>query len=208
MRIIKIPTYVMASNCFLLCGKEKAAVIDPSAKLEYITDALAEEKVSLAYILLTHGHFDHTKNIKTLHGLTGAPVCIHREDNEMLTDSVKNCFSLFNAGEQIAEDADLLLEDGDTVDLEGRPIKVLHTPGHSKGSVCYMTGDVIFTGDTLLAGTIGRYDFYGSDENALFASLRRLFALPGDLTVYPGHGEKTSLERERKYNPFINDIYR
>lgn len=208
MRIRKIPTYGMASNCYLLCGNESAVVIDPSAKLEYITDALAEENVRLAYILLTHGHFDHTKNVQPLHEITGAPVCIHHDDNEMMTDSVKNCFSLFNAGEQIAKDADILLQDGDALDFDGKSIKVIHTPGHSKGSVCFAIGDALFTGDTILYRTIGRYDFYGSDETKLFESLRKLFALTVNYTLYPGHGEKTDLESERKYNPFLKDIYK
>lgn len=206
MRIRKIPTYGMASNCYLLCGSESAAVIDPSAKLEYITDALSEENVKLTHILLTHGHFDHTKNLQLLRELTGAKVCIHREDNEMLGDSVKNCFSLFNEGEQTAPPADILLEDGDAVELDGKSVRVIHTPGHSKGSCCFAVGDVIFSGDTLLYRSIGRYDFYGSSDTALTESLKKLISLPGNYTLYPGHGEKTDLDSERKYNPYLKDI--
>ena len=107
MEVRRIPTYGMASNCYVISDGRESAVIDPSAKLEYITAALADAGTKLKYILLTHGHFDHTKSLTKLREATGAEVCVHADDDEMLSDSDKNAYSLFNAGTQDAESADI-----------------------------------------------------------------------------------------------------
>ena len=206
MEVRRIPTYGMASNCYVISDGRESAVVDPSAKLEYITAALADAGTELKYILLTHGHFDHTKTLTKLREATGAEVCVHADDDEMLSDSDKNAYSLFNVGTQNAESADILLHDGDRLKVGSATVTVIHTPGHSKGSVCYHTGRDLFTGDTLFLDSVGRTDFYGSSSEALSHSLKRLTDLPGDYTVYPGHGESTSLERERQHNPYLKCI--
>lgn len=148
MEVRRIPTYGMASNCYVISDGRESAVVDPSAKLEYITAALADAGTELKYILLTHGHFDHTKTLTKLREATGAEVCVHADDDEMLSDSDKNAYSLFNVGTQNAESADILLHDGDRLKVGSATVTVIHTPGHSKGSVCYQTGRDLFTGDT------------------------------------------------------------
>ncbi len=206
MEVRRIPTYGMASNCYVISDGRESAVVDPSAKLEYITAALADAGTELKYILLTHGHFDHTKTLTKLREATGAEVCVHADDDEMLSDSDKNAYSLFNVGTQNAESADILLHEGDRLKVGSATVTVIHTPGHSKGSVCYQTGRDLFTGDTLFLDSVGRTDFYGSSSEALSHSLKRLTDLPRDYTVYPGHGESTSLERERQHNPYLKCI--
>ena len=206
MKIITLPTFGHWSNCYLIASDGEAALIDASATLPHVRDALEATGSELKYILLTHGHYDHTKYVTQIKDGTGAKVCIHRDDNEMLSDSDKNCFTLFNVGEQVAEKADRLLDDGDKLKLGSEAIKVLHTPGHTKGSVCFLTGSVIFTGDTLFRDSVGRTDFYGGDETELYNSLRRLAALDGEYEIYPGHEGTTTLNVERKYNRYMRYI--
>lgn len=202
MKTEQIRTYGMASNCYIIADGGECAVIDPSAKPEYILEAAGENKIK--YIFLTHGHFDHTKYLVPLREITDSAVCIHAEDNEMLSDADKSAYNLFNSGTQDKATADILFHDGDSFSIGNSTVTVLHTPGHSKGSSCFMTECGIFTGDTLLSGSIGRYDFYGSSDAQLFDSLRRLVSLEGDYVLYPGHGEKTALNNERKNNPYLN----
>ena len=206
MKIISLPTFGHWSNSYLLISGSEAALIDPSSAPSHVTDSIAENGCELKYILLTHGHYDHTKYVAKVKELTGAKVCVHSLDAEMLGDSDKNCYKLFNDGEQIAPAADVLLEDGDELVLGGETVAVMHTPGHTKGSVCYLVGSVIFTGDTLFRGSVGRTDFYGGDERVLMDSLRRIFALDGEYTLYPGHESATTLNIERKFNPYLRYI--
>jgi glyoxylase-like metal-dependent hydrolase (beta-lactamase superfamily II) len=201
--MISLPTFGHWSNSYLIFSGKEAAIVDPSSAPSHVTDALEEYGCELKYILLTHGHYDHTKYVARVKDATGAKVCVHTLDGEMLGDSDKNCYRLFNDGEQIAPDADVLLSDGDVLPLGGESIKVLHTPGHTKGSVCYIVGDAIFTGDTLFRGSVGRTDFYGGDERELIRSLRRIAALEGEYTLYPGHEGATTLNIERKFNRFL-----
>ena len=206
MKIITLPTYGHWSNCYLIASGGEAALIDASATFSHVKDALAETESTLKYILLTHGHYDHTKYVTQIKEGSGAEVCIHKDDDEMLSDSDKNCFRLFNTGEQIAEKADRLLDDGDELSIGGETVQVLHTPGHTKGSVCYIAGGAIFTGDTLFRDSVGRTDFYGGDEDELISSLRRLAFLDGEYEIYPGHEGTTTLNIERKYNRFLRYI--
>ena len=206
MKIISLPTFGHWSNSYLIVSGTEAALVDPSAAPSHVTDALAENGCALRYILLTHGHYDHTKYVSQVKEATGAKVCVHSLDDEMLSDSDKNCYKLFNTGEQVAERADILLEDGVELSLGCETIRVMHTPGHTKGSVCYIVGDAIFTGDTLFRGSVGRTDFYGGDDRELMDSLRRLADLDGEYTLYPGHESATTLNIERKFNPYLRYI--
>ena len=207
MNIISLPTFGHWSNSYLIVSGDEAALVDPSSAPSHVTDALTENDCKLKYILLTHGHYDHTKYVSKVKEMTGAKVCIHTADAEMLGDSDKNCYKLFNDGEQLAPAADVLLNDGDSLTLGHETVKVLFTPGHTKGSVCYIVGDSIFTGDTLFRGSVGRTDFYGGDEAELIRSLRRLSDLEGEYTLYPGHESATTLNIERKFNRFLRYIY-
>lgn len=183
------------SNCYLLTANGHAALVDPSANADTIVNALKRVDAKLDYILLTHGHFDHTISVDTLRDATGAPLCIHANDAPMLADAHKSCFYHCFQKELSHQPADRLLEDGEVLDLGGETIRVIHTPGHSPGGLCYLCNDdFLITGDTLFANCHGRCDLWGSNRNAMRDSLISLKALRQDLPIYPGHEYSTTLE--------------
>ena len=182
------------SNCYLLVSDGHAAVVDPSADARTILNAVQAEGATLDCILLTHGHFDHIVSVDSLRDATGAPLYIHKFDAEMLTDGRKNAFYTFFRMDKVYRPADRLLSDGDELTLGNERIRVIHTPGHSQGSVCYLCNDeLLLTGDTLFSDTYGRYDLWGGNASSLFSSLSSLRELPQELTIYPGHGEASLL---------------
>ncbi len=186
------------SNCYVIIsddsqGHAHAAVVDPSSDAEEICSFLKQYDASLDMIILTHGHFDHIMSLDALRDKTSAPVYIHKDDNEMLTDGDKNAYSFFFSQEWGQRKADKTLSDGDILKLCDGELKVIHLPGHSKGSIALLGENFLITGDTLFDGGIGRSDLYGGDEMQLYASLGKLRMLDGNLTIYPGHGGSTSL---------------
>lgn len=190
----------IGTNCYILEDEaaKLAAVIDPGDEAEKILSVLKEDGVETRYILLTHGHYDHTTGVPDLHrALPEAQVYIHKADAQ---GAGSRLFPL--AGEI----ADLhFYDEGDTLPLGGLTIHVLHTPGHSKGGVTLQVGDVLFCGDTLFAGSCGRTDLNGGSYEEIMQSLKRLGQLPGDYHVCPGHDVTSTLERERKTNPFLRE---
>lgn len=195
MEIITLSPTGFASNCFILHSAGEAFVIDPAISEKRIIARLADEGLTLKGILLTHGHFDHIWRAQELRNATGAPLYVHESDAEMLTDSKKNAYATFKGGSFTIREADSLLREGDVLTLGGEKITVLHTPGHTKGSVCYDTGEILITGDTLFAQGFGRYDLYGGDLKALKGSLQRLLELASteNRWIYCGHGENSTL---------------
>lgn len=195
MEIITLSPTGFASNCFILHSAGEAFVIDPAINEKRILARLADEGLTLKGILLTHGHFDHIWRAQELRKETGAPLYVHESDAEMLTDSKKNAYATFTGGSFTISEADNLLREGDVLMLGGERITVLHTPGHTKGSVCYDTGEILITGDTLFAQGFGRYDLYGGDLKALKGSLQRLLELASteNRWIYCGHGENSTL---------------
>lgn len=189
----------IGTNCYLLedTDAKTCVVVDPGDQPDDIDQEIRKAGLSLTMILITHGHFDHVLGVPgLLKKWPGIPVYVHEKevnwtgagDQYMLLGPVENIHTV---------------KDGDTIDFGGTPIEVLHTPGHSPGSVTYRVGDVLFCGDTLFAGSCGRTDFPGGSMKAMMASLARLAALPGDYRVLPGHMEPSTLERERKTNPYM-----
>ena len=191
------------TNCYIVTDEQslRCAVIDPGADATTILNYLEENRLRCAFVLLTHGHFDHTGAVEALRAETGAPLYMHKADDGV---SIGGAFYRFDA----PKDAHFFRE-GDVIAMDRISFAVLETPGHTPGSVTLLameTGSeerVLFTGDTLFRDSCGRTDFPGSDQRAMLRSLRRLAELPGDYEVYPGHMESTSLSRERRANPFM-----
>ncbi len=184
------------------CFDETGAcvVIDPGMDGEGIAEKLREKGLTPSYILLTHGHFDHSQGVKALQEATGAKVLVHREDSEMLFSPGKNSASFYYRGDLSAfpcSKADRLLEEADVIEAGTMKFTVLHTPGHTPGSVCFLAENELFCGDTVFAYGYGRFDLWGGDKQALSASLRRIALLEGDLKLCPGHGNTASLSRIR-----------
>ena len=182
------------SNCYLLVSGSQAAVVDPSADADVILQKAAEKGATLQYILLTHGHFDHICSLDTLREKAGIPAYVHTLDAELTEDAHRNAFFTFFHNYRTWRRPETLLVDGDTLSLGETTIRVLHTPGHTNGSVCFdCGGEFLITGDTLFAQGFGRYDLYGGDPYLLKDSLQKLAKLPQSTTIYPGHGSSASL---------------
>ena len=203
MKIIPFLPHGYESDSYLLVNSGEAALIDAGVPSGLVLEALAEEKAKLKYILLTHGHFDHTASADKLREVTEAKLFVHTDDAEMLADPQKSALALFFGRYDTLSPCDGTLEDGDSISLGGEEIKVIHTPGHSKGSVCYLAGDKLFTGDTLFNGGYGRFDLYGGDFKALTSSLKKLGKLDPHLEIYPGHGDGTTLGKALELLNFI-----
>lgn len=204
MKILKLSVGKMGTNCYLVLSVSKhAAIIDPGADAEKIIEVLEQNSADPAMILLTHGHFDHIGALWELSQCYAVPIYIHEDDAEMLTDPEKSLCSMMN-GEFHPITGVNTYKDEDEIAFDELNFRVLHTPGHTKGSSVFLVGEYLFSGDTLFQGGIGRYDFYGGDFDTIKASLQRLAALPGDYIVHPGHGANTTLLQERQGNPYLS----
>lgn len=190
----------IGTNCYLL-GDEtthKCAVVDPGDEAEAIHGMIKEAGMELQVILLTHGHFDHILGIPGLLKLwPETPVYIHKED---YTEEEKDSHYKLGRTPNIR-----FYSEGDTVAVGSLTVEVLHTPGHSKGSVTLKAGDVLFSGDTLFRGSMGRTDLPGGSYAVLMSSLKRLGGLQGDFKVCPGHEGLSTLEDERKHNYYLQE---
>jgi glyoxylase-like metal-dependent hydrolase (beta-lactamase superfamily II) len=195
----------MEANCYILeCEETRAAmVIDPGSEAAKILSVIGEHNLQLKLIVNTHAHVDHIAANSDLKEKTSTPLCIHTADADILVDPQKN-LSFFIGTPVSSPVPDRLLEDGDILEVGTLSLKVIHTPGHSPGSICLLGNKCIFTGDLLFAGGIGRYDFPGSSYTTLMDSLRKVMALDDDLIVYPGHGPTTTVGNERRTNPFLH----
>ena len=198
MQIINLFPGSYGSNCYLVEDSGHALIVDPSTSAAAILRRLREDGCTADAVLLTHGHFDHIMSIDTLRGAEeGLQVLIHEADAPMLTDGQKNAFALFFGQERVWKDADVLLRDGQTITVGNAVFRVLHTPGHSPGSICLLCEEegVLITGDTLFADNIGRCDLWEGSHAVMRKTLQALRDLPGDLTIYPGHGGTNVLSR-------------
>lgn len=192
----------MNNNCYLIVDENtnKSALVDCTEFSDKMIELIGES--DLQYILLTHGHFDHILGVRQVREKYGCCVAISEEDAQMLTSGIKSLAVFFGKSNKDV-DADIILSDGDIITLGKTEIKVLATPGHTKGSVCYIAENYIFSGDTLFYLTFGATDFPGGSESEMGKSLKKLKSLKGDYRVMTGHDELTTLDFERKNNPFM-----
>lgn len=190
------------NNCYLITDKAsgKSALIDCTDASNKMIDFIGD--ANLEYILLTHGHFDHIGGVRKIKEKYGAKVVISREDEPMLS-SGKLSLAAFCGGSHDNSNADITVSEGDIITLGETEIKVMETPGHTKGGVCYLADDCIFTGDTLFFCSCGRTDFPGGSSKEIMQSLKRLSKLKGDYKVYPGHDRVTTLAFEKQNNPYM-----
>ena len=205
MNIKTLVVGIVRANCYLVWNDLACVLIDPGDDAERIETALQQVGKPLKVILLTHGHFDHVGAVKALkERYPQVPVMIGALDEELLLEPERVYKGMLSRiPDSLHLKADRLLSDGDEINVKGMRFTVIATPGHTKGSVCYLYENAIFSGDTLFRGTCGRCDFYGGDSRAMHDSLAKLALLEGDRPVYPGHEGETSLDQERKYNRFM-----
>ena len=205
MDIIKLkPLSVCDTNSYIVVSHSgSAALIDAPADADYIMGEIDSRGLTLKMILLTHGHFDHVGAVADIAERTGCDVYIHEKDFTKLTDPEGQLINLFRARGFRSYSGAKPIGDGDIIKLDEIEFDVVHTPGHTSGSVCFIAGDVMFSGDTLFARSVGRTDMPDGDYRALMQSMEIIKELGGDLRILPGHMNETTLEKERKLNPYL-----
>lgn len=190
---------MISTNCYVVnCHTTKEAIIiDPgfdfSTEAKPIIDYIEEAQLKIKFIVNTHGHPDHINGNALLQKKFNVPICIHVQDAHFIEGLEKNNYP-----------ANIFLEDGNTIRFGDETLTVMHTPGHTPGSICLVSDKLVFTGDTLFAGGIGRTDFVGGSNKDMKESLQKIVRLPDTLLVYPGHGETTLIGEEKRINPFLN----
>lgn len=208
MRVKTLTVGFLAANCYLAYCEDtrEAIVLDPGGDGDKILKTIDELDLKVKFIVDSHAHYDHIAANGELKEALNVPILIHKADAEALVNPELN-FSSFLAYPYTSPRADRLLEDGDQIVFGRVKLKVLHTPGHTPGSICLLGEGEIFTGDTLFAGGVGRTDLPGGSFQKLVYSLKhRLMALPDWLKVYPGHGPQTVLGYEKRVNPYLRHL--
>lgn len=205
LRVFKIPVEPLGSNCYLAWDAEtlEAAVIDPGGEGSKIIAQARKRSLNVRLILNTHGHGDHIAANAEVKDEFDALILISQAEAPLLSDSVLNLSAAYGFS-VTSPPPDGLLAPGERVTVGGIELEVLDTAGHSPGGVSFYTEGAVFTGDTLFFGSVGRWDLPGGDESLLLSNIRKnLLTLPDDTTVYPGHGQTTTIGVEKRYNPFL-----
>ncbi len=206
---MQIETLVLGpvcANCYIVTDEKtnEAAVIDCGEYTGELEQKLAGKKIK--YIMLTHGHYDHILGVYDLkQAHPEAEIVVHKDEAYKLTDELPSFAHEMMPGVQKYVDADIIIGEGDRLCVGEITFEVMHTPGHSKGGVCYLVKDekTIFTGDTLFCLTVGRTDFFDSDEDEMLDSITRLYNMQGDYDIYPGHNRATTMEYEKRRNRYM-----
>lgn len=204
MELMKFSNGLLDSNSYMISDRGECAIIDCGVEPGAILKAIEKNGLKTKYIILTHGHVDHSYYAKALKEATGAPVCLHRQDLPLYSDPRKNCCALFGFGTDVRFPVpDRLLEHGELLPVSDISLEIIHTPGHTPGSVSILCDKLLFSGDTLFLMSAGRTDFYGGNSRKIMESVKNLLkSLDGDTKVYPGHGPATTIEYERENNPY------
>lgn len=206
MRIESIPLGHIGANCYMLSSENAAIVIDPGKSSQYVENFLLANSAEQRIILLTHAHFDHIGAADELRNKTGVKIAIGKKDAKALGNTYLTLSDRFRARVK-PFDVDIMLSDGEKILIGDINIKAIETPGHTPGGMCFYIENCLFSGDTLFFDSVGRTDFPGSDYTQLRNSLSKLFTyFEDDVKVYPGHGEATTIGRERCFNPFVREI--
>lgn len=207
MQIKSFPVGAFCTNCYVVWDEEskRGVVIDPGYDAQRIQMVLAAHQVQCQYILLTHGHIDHITGAQELKEKTGALTVIGVKDAHYMTEEQDREFRAYYVTNYKNTAPDMTVKEGDELEVGALHFRVLETPGHTPGGVCYLCGDYLFCGDTLFQGSCGRTDLEGGNWPEILRSLARLSRLPGNLFVMSGHGPSSTIEREQKYNPFIQE---
>jgi hydroxyacylglutathione hydrolase len=207
MIIKKLVVGPLQENCYIVGDKKtkKAIVIDPGDEPDRVIDEIKDSGLEVSAVILTHGHFDHIGAAGDIRKETGAKILMHKEDMESYTLAREQAaFWGFDMDDLPLPDG--FVEEGQEIKAGGLGFKVMHTPGHTKGGICLYGEGVIFTGDTIFQGSVGRTDFPGGSMEELRKSFRRLLDLPDDTKVFSGHGPETTIGIEKKENFFVNEI--
>jgi glyoxylase-like metal-dependent hydrolase (beta-lactamase superfamily II) len=199
------PDDLFGENCYLIRRRDttSALVVDPGLQLDRVREQIDSEGLTLEHILVTHGHIDHVAGVPGLHAQTSAPIAMHPDDLAILDWAAIAQYPFIPPG-FTPFSIDTALTHGMTLAFQDLSLRVLHTPGHTQGSVCFLFGLDCFAGDTLFQHGIGRTDLPGGDMGKIVFSIRNvLYALPPKTVVYPGHGPATTIEEEKLLNPFV-----
>lgn len=193
-------------NCYIIGSKQtgEAVCVDPGDEVDEIKALAREMKVKITKIACSHGHLDHIMAVRALKEETGAPFLLHQQDLEIARNMPASAWNMLQRRELPTPDPDAFLADGDDVEIPGISLKVIHTPGHTPGSICLYAPGILFSGDTLFQGSIGRTDMPGGSFSQIMDSIiTRLLELPDETIVRPGHMDQTTIGLERRGNPFI-----
>lgn len=206
MQITRLVVGPLQVNCYIVSDErtKEALVIDPGDDGQKVLAAIRDKGLAVRYIVNTHAHFDHVGANKLIKEATGAPILIHQEDDALLGNTAGQA-RMFGMTVPASPKADRHVKHGDVIKAGAVELKVLHTPGHSAGGICLLGDGVVFTGDALFAGSIGRTDLMGGDLMTLIGSVKeQLMTLPDDTVVLSGHGPDSTIGEERRENPFLN----
>ncbi len=203
--IEKVVCGVLSANCYLMSDDTATVIIDPGKLVPRIKEFVLENKGKSFYIILTHCHFDHALAVSKIKEMCNAKVVAASYEQEGLLDTAINLGGHFGNG-MAPIVADVLLNDNDIFKAGGMSFEILHTPGHTEGGISILYDDILFTGDVLFKGSVGRTDFPGGDLTKLKNSLRRICCLDSSVKIYPGHGEVSTIAAELNTNPFLDFI--
>jgi len=197
----------LETNCFIIADEttKDAMIIDPGDEPDRIIDVVKENNLKVKYITCTHAHFDHLGAVADVRDATDAKVVIHKDELEIY-NGARDQAAFWGYELEPLPEPDMLVDEGDKLEIGDLRFEVFHTPGHSPGGICLYGEDVIFTGDTLFAGSVGRTDFYGGDMNKLKKSFLRLISLPPKTKVFAGHGPSSTIKEEKTGNFFMEEI--